>query len=82
MNVSGAIPMHIARAYGVQPSRPATPPANAERLVAGRVEKPVDVDLDSPPSIEAGTLPLYTRAADKVEVSVAVQLGRTVDLTG
>lgn len=30
----------------------------------------------------AGTLQLYTRAADKVEVSVAVQLGRSLDVKG
>ena len=79
MNIAGSIPVHVARAYGVQPPQA---PAAAERLVAARVEKPVQVDLESPPPIEAGTLPLYTRTADKVEASVAVQLGRSVDLRG
>ena len=29
-----------------------------------------------------GVLQMYTRAADKIEAAVAVQLGRTVDVQG
>lgn len=79
MNVSGSIPLHVARAYGVQGPRAAAP---AERLVAARVQPPAKPDLETPPPASAGALPLYTRAADKVEASVAVQLGRTLDLKG
>ncbi|MHC4991653.1 MAG: hypothetical protein ACYTGC_11805 [Planctomycetota bacterium] len=81
MRVDQALPFHIARAYGVsQPvaASPATPPA---KLVAASVREPAALPAQDLARTE-GVLPMYTRAADLVEAAVAVQLGRSVDLTG
>ncbi|MCP3903292.1 MAG: hypothetical protein GY715_06615 [Planctomycetes bacterium] len=90
--------MHIARAYGVTPTaRPQAPAAPAEpsapgapskidRLVAGTV----NVSASPPPSVPdvvggaagQGPFQLYTRAADRIEAAVAVQIGRSIDVRG
>lgn len=91
-----ASPLQVAKAYGLNPPRPAelklAQPAGStaapfEKLVGGTVQGPVN--FDSPQAITAAraahettVLPMYTRAADRVEAAVAVQLGRTIDLKG
>ena len=53
------------------------------RLVAGVVRGPIAFGPQPQPGTPLGsTLPLYKRAADKVEVAVAVQLGRMIDVVG
>ena len=62
--------------------------AAIQQLVAGNVNKPVSFDAHSTvPSPQAATaatpsFQLYTRAADKMEAAVGVQLGRTLDVKG
>ena len=81
MQISGSLPQHIARAYSVAaPVRPpAAPPATG--LVGGRVDTPVEFDQTAAPSVP-GALPLYVRAADRIEAAVSVQVGRSVDVKG
>jgi len=65
--------------------KPATTPNNErmQSLLAARVAEPVNFDAPTAASdAEAPALPLYTRAADKVEAAVAVQVGRTIDVKG
>ena len=77
--------MHIARAYtaaGQPPpaAAPATPAAKSP-LVSGTVARAVEFDSTTGPTA-AGAIGLYTRAADRVEAAVAVQVGRTIDVSG
>jgi hypothetical protein len=51
------------------------------RLIGGRVAQPVHFDGNSVPR-DATTLPLYTRAADRIEAAVGVNLGRAIDVSG
>jgi len=55
---------------------------NIEKLIAGTVKGPVDFSAASTPTSPAGAYQLYTRAADKVEASMAVQVGRAIDIKG
>jgi hypothetical protein len=65
---------------------PAAPPIGAERsmalsrIVAATVNRPMEFDGATTVSPHA-TLQLYTRAADKVEAAVSVNLGRAIDLS-
>ncbi|MCH8343531.1 MAG: hypothetical protein IH983_06050 [Planctomycetes bacterium] len=53
------------------------------RLVAGVVRGPIAFGPQPQPGTPVGaTLPLYKRAADKVEAAVAVHLGRMIDVVG
>ena len=80
MNVSSSMPLHIARAYGAAvPPRPAPPPSSP--LVSGTVSRPVEFDTTTGPTAQ-DAIGLYARAADRVEVAVAVQVGRTIDVRG
>jgi hypothetical protein len=57
----------------------------ANPLVAARVSQKVNFDSAAairPVQSAAPALPMYTRAADKMEAAVAVQIGRTLDVTG
>jgi hypothetical protein len=54
----------------------------AESLIAGRAPGPITFDGVSIPRTNPGVLQLYTRAADKIEAATAVQIGRTLDITG
>ncbi len=76
MQIQGLSNARVARLYGSIAPRP------AQGLVAGGVGRGVSFE-PSPAASRAmprQTLPLYTRAADKIEVEVALR-GRTVDLT-
>lgn len=85
-----------AAAYGIKAKPIAPPPpvdaprpradarSGADRLVAARVDAPIDGrgGFDAPkPSRTAhsGNLQMYTRAADRMEVATAVQVGRVLD---
>lgn len=77
-------PGAVAGSIRVEPSRDPGPAAASrlERLVGGRVAGGVDFTGSAPTASRGDVLPLYTRAADKVEASVAVRLGSTLDLRG
>ncbi len=63
---------------------PALPTTRApDQLIAASVNRPVSFEAHTPASsTPKATLQLYTRAADKLEAATAVQVGRSVDLTG
>jgi hypothetical protein len=86
-------PMHIARAYGVShAARPSFSSAaapssqSAQGLVAGNVTEPVNFDATpaarSSSALSPGVFQMYTRAADRIEAAVAIQIGRTIDVKG
>lgn len=87
MRITGSngcnLPRHVSQAYGMKPA--ARPEAAAQRLVAGTVTQPPAFDgpaIANRINLMNGALQLYTRAADKIEAAVAVQLGRAIDLRG
>ncbi len=51
-----------------------------DRIVAATVHRPIEFDGAATVSPSA-SLQLYTRAADKVEAAVAVNVGRAIDLS-
>ncbi len=64
------------------PARSAQPKAPPVNLIAGIVRQPVEFETRTIPSApHAASFPLYTRAADKVEAAVGVQVGRVIDST-
>ena len=78
-----------------QPAAPTAPITNSQRpdayeptsavsqLVAGRVSQPINFDSNLNSAPQAGpaqVLQLYTRAADKVEAAVSVQIGKSIDV--
>ena len=92
-NSIAPITTHIAQAYGLPRAQPAMPPesmpaagavnklpANAQTLVAGRVNGPVEFDGVSVPRSHPAALSLYSRAADRIEAATAVHIGRTIDI--
>lgn len=55
--------------------------ARVQQLVAAKVSQPVTFDSPSvTPLNHSPVLQMYTRAADKIEAAVGVQLGRTLDV--
>lgn len=90
MQINTSIPMHVARAYGVKPTAPMAPPTAApapttgsvSALVGGRVSRPIDFNAEPAAAPPSHAFQMYTRAADKIEAAVAVQLGRSIDVTG
>jgi hypothetical protein len=98
VRIGDSIPFPAFRAYGfparpapVAPcSGPDAPQAHrVAQLVGARVAAPASVvgsALEAPAAASAArgaaAYPMYTRAADRVEVAVAIQLGRTVDVRG
>ncbi|MFM1804990.1 MAG: hypothetical protein RL136_1869 [Planctomycetota bacterium] len=78
-----------AAAYGIKPKPAAPRPpvdarSGADRLVAARVDAPIDgrrgFDTPAPArTTPVGNLQMYTRAADRMEVATAVQVGRILD---
>ena len=62
------------------PARTAQSNAPPGDLIAGIVRQPVEFEPPMKPSPPQGaSFPLYTRAADKVEAAVGVQVGRVID---
>jgi hypothetical protein len=103
MHITGSIPNHIARAYGITPKPSAAPvsrtapvtspqltgnvtPAPAteriQNLIGARVSGGIDFAAASTPTRPGGAYQLYTRAADKIEAATAIQIGRSLDVTG
>lgn len=96
MRIHGPIaptnPFHIARAYGVDPARPAPAAANTgpvngpksaqavSRLVAAVV--PGRVDFDSARPATGGSMELYRRPADRNIAATGVGLGKVIDVSG
>lgn len=78
----------VAPTAAIAPAQPtgqvaAEPPSeNVQRLIAGRVRGPVDFASASTPASPAGAYQLYTRAADKIEATIAVRTGQAIDITG
>ena len=63
---------------------PVAKPSTAAKLVSGKVDSPVSrgqgFDAPRAPMPNAsGALQMYSRAADRVEVATAAQLGRILD---
>src|SRR5262245_55100817 len=98
MRITPGMPSHIARAYGIAPTAPTRaarpsqdivtqhadayrPSAAAQKLVAGAVQQPVNFESATGPNA-AQAFQMYTRAADRIEAAVRIELGRTVDLRG
>ncbi len=81
---SAAAAPTAATALRIDPATPASPAATERigRLVGGRVAGAVDFSGSAPTASRGDVLPLYTRAADKVEASVAVRLGGSLDVRG
>jgi hypothetical protein len=52
-----------------------------EGLVAAQVNHPADWSAPEPPRAGGG-FAMYTRSADLAEAAVAIQVGRTLDVTG
>jgi hypothetical protein len=69
----------INAGLGVNTAPGATGP---QALVAGQVPGPITFDGVSVPRSGAGGFHMYTRAADKIEAAIAVQVGRTLDIKG
>ncbi len=62
------------------PATAAQPNQRIEALVAGQVNQPID--FAPSPAPQSAVLQLYTRAADRIEAGTAVQLGRSLDVSG
>lgn len=65
-------------------ARNAQPSANVNQLIAATVSQPIDFNNTATPGIVPvnEALPLYTRAADRIEAATGVQVGRQLDVTG
>ena len=93
-SIAGKLPMQVSKAYGVTHAAPTAAshtqaPLQMQRtaepssqLVAGHVPGSVNFDASSQRAANAGVFQMYTRAADKVEAAVAVQIGRSLDVKG
>jgi hypothetical protein len=82
MRITGSLPQHVARAYGLTPPTPPIVAPAMRELVAARTTAPIAFDGSSAPVSAATAFPLYSRAADRIEAAVAVQFGRAIDMTG
>ncbi len=82
-----------SQAYGLRlthrtpTAKSASPPSPTTRapdqLFAASVNRPVSFEAHTPArSMPKAALQLYTRAADKLEAAIAIQVGRSIDLTG
>jgi hypothetical protein len=92
MEIRGSLPFNIAKAYGLggtsgpAPARPpvdARPAPTVNQLIAGRTNQPVDFDAPAAlPMNNVNPLQLYTRAADRIEAAVGIEVGKKLDVTG
>lgn len=66
------------------PTPGAQPSANISTLIAAKVSQPIDFNNTATPGIVPvnEALPLYTRAADRIEAATGVKLGHELDVTG
>lgn len=61
--------------------RAAQIPDGLRALIAGRAPGGVDFNQSAPvQQLNPAVLPMYTRAADKIEAATAIQLGQSLDL--
>ncbi|MCH7848711.1 MAG: hypothetical protein IIB53_10155 [Planctomycetes bacterium] len=68
-------------AQSVSPPSPTT--RAPDQLIAASVNRPVSFEAHTPArSTPKAALQLYTRAADKLEAAIGVQVGRSLDRTG
>lgn len=79
-----------SQAYGLRLTH-RTPTANSassttrapDQLIAASVNRPISFEAHTPASsTPKAALQLYTRDADKLEAAIAIQVGRSIDLTG
>ena len=89
MRIEGTIPMHIARAYAMPSMAKPAPVTHSaaqvnhtSKLVAAQISQRIDFARDTMPSAPAqpGVLQMYTRAADRIEAAINVELGRQIDV--
>ena len=92
MQVGGPLPFNIAKAYNlanaqkpavVGPVAQPNPAKSIDTLIAGKTNQPVSFDAPGiGPDASRASLPLYTRAADRIEAAVGIALGKSLDVTG
>ncbi len=79
-------PVPARPAEALMPTMPSRTPEQVQRtgeLVAGTVPgKIAFTPAAGPPTGGGEVLPMYTRAADRVEAAVGIQLGKQIDLKG
>ncbi|TVQ51277.1 MAG: hypothetical protein EA377_12935 [Phycisphaerales bacterium] len=79
-------PTHASPPEAPKPTAPSRTPDQVMRtgeLVAGTVPgKVAFTPAAGPPTGGGEVLPMYTRAADRVEAAVNIQLGKQIDLKG
>lgn len=95
-NLPPSIPFHVARAYGPQAAAAARPAEAVRRvaeqapvqklepvsrLVAATVPGRVDFRSDAPQP-GAAVIQMYRHPADKNQAATAIQLGRSLDVSG
>lgn len=81
-----------ASVQNAQPTSAANQPqaVNAQRaiekLTAGTVSQAINFDAssvaDAKPQQPMDVLPMYNRAADRIEAATAIQVGRSIDIRG
>ncbi len=81
----------VAVIGSIRPAAPTTatsataPAGKLQSLIGAKVPGAVSFDAAASPAQPKGpapSLPLYTRAADRIEAAVAVNIGRAIDLRG
>ena len=77
MEIHGSIPFPVLRDNRIHSGIRAV--ESARTLAAGRVSQPADPDLVSGGSLSRSSLPLYSRAADRMEAATGVRLGQIFD---
>jgi hypothetical protein len=82
-SIAQASPLPTANSIDALSQLAAAPrSAKVDRLVGGTVNTPLSFDGAATRTPGTGSLQLYTRAADKIEAAVAVNVGRAIDVTG
>jgi len=83
LSIAQAAPLPTANSIDALSQLAAAPrSAKVDRLVGGTVNVPLSFDGAATRTPGTGTLQLYTRAADKIEAAVAVNVGRAIDVSG
>lgn len=70
----------IVRAADAYQSTQSSQAAAIQSLVAGQVNRPIDFMPAA--AAQSESLQLYTRSADRIEAATAVQIGRSLDVSG
>lgn len=77
-----AAPLQSPTQLSAPPSAESQLTEKLQSLVGGRVHGVSVTGAASTTPTSNGTFQLYTRAADKIEAAVAVQIGRSIDIKG